>query len=91
MTLCEEVEQLCALPQKIGADKAEDLRSHYVGCKKCQRCVRFRLMAGKMIERVFDGRRVEPFDDLETLDQRVDARDQGGTKHSRKLRRAGRR
>jgi hypothetical protein len=85
MNLCEEVEQLCALPKKLeDKEKVAELREHYSACKSCRRRVRFRLMAGKMIEKVFHGTRSGPCDDLEALDEKVDVKDQGGTRHSRK-------
>ncbi len=83
MNLCEEVEQLCAVPRKVSQDKAEELRSHYDNCKACRRRIRFRLMAGKLVEQVFHGHRVKPYADLEKLDRRVDPWDQRGTTRSR--------
>ncbi len=71
MNLCEEVQELCALPKAVTKRKARQLRIHYADCKSCRRTVSLRLRAGKVIERVFDGHRVTPKEDLEGLDESI--------------------
>ena len=83
MATCDDVKRLCAYPVKKDPQAVLQLREHYQNCRACQRHVRKRLREGKVIERVFDGWRVDPKPDLDQLDKKVDRADQIQTRQPR--------